>query len=389
MSAFSTVTRMKILYLCLGMMFWYGIEQVFLNDIMQDSSARAAVTIVFTIGMLLLDIPGGIIADKYGRRNALVIGCLVLPLSLVVLALSTTLFVYCVGTLLYAAYWSLCNGTVQALVYDHLSSTDEHHLYAKHQGSVSGFGYIGAAVANLSSGFIAHSLGLRAPYLLSLVPAAIALYIAITTQEGLRNKTTEHAPTSLTKYYTSLLRTIQRSPIAGIYALQWIVGLLAFLSIGEFGQVFILAHGVSTIELGILWAIVAIVSAIALHYAHRVQPYLNQTIAVYILILLALYFGSTAIGIVLFMLFYAWTDVVNNVTETELQHVTPSSVRATVISSVTFIGNIIAIPVILLFNVLQKSGTIFSATSYTAMILAGILLVTHIVKRRNSGNVSV
>lgn len=389
MSAFSTVTRMKILYLCLGMMFWYGIEQVFLNDIIQDSSARAAATVVFTIGMLLLDIPGGIIADKYGRRNALVIGCLLLPLSLVALALSTTLFVYCVGTLLYAAYWSLCNGTVQALVYDHLSSTDEHHLYAKHQGSVSGFGYIGAAVANLASGFIAHSLGLRAPYLLSLVPAAIALYIAVTTQEGPRKKTTEHAPTSLTKYYTSLLRTIQRSPIAGIYALQWIVGLLAFLSIGEFGQVFILAHGVSTIELGILWAIVAIVSAIALHYAHRVQPYLNQTIAVYIMILLALYFGSTAIGIVLFMLFYAWTDVVNNVTETELQHVTPSSVRATVISSVTFIGNIIAIPVILLFNVLQKSGTIFAATSYTAMILAGILLVTHIVKRRNYGNVSV
>lgn len=389
MSAFSTVTRMKILYLCLGMMFWYGIEQVFLNDIIQDSSARAAATVVFTIGMLLLDIPGGIIADKYGRRNALVIGCLLLPLSLVALALSTTLFVYCVGTLLYAAYWSLCNGTVQALVYDHLSSTDEHHLYAKHQGSVSGFGYIGAAVANLASGFIAHSLGLRAPYLLSLVPAAIALYIAVTTQEGPRKKTTEHAPTSLTKYYTSLLRTIQRSPIAGIYALQWIVGLLAFLSIGEFGQVFILAHGVSTIELGILWAIVAIVSAIALHYAHRVQPYLNQTIAVYIMILLALYFGSTAVGIVLFMLFYAWTDVVNNVTETELQHVTPSSVRATVISSVTFIGNIIAIPVILLFNVLQKSGTIFAATSYTAMILAGILLVTHIVKRRNYGNVSV
>lgn len=120
MSAFSTVTRMKILYLCLGMMFWYGIEQVFLNDIIQDSSARAAATVVFTIGMLLLDIPGGIIADKYGRRNALVIGCLLLPLSLVALALSTTLFVYCVGTLLYAAYWSLCNGTVQALVYDHL-----------------------------------------------------------------------------------------------------------------------------------------------------------------------------------------------------------------------------------------------------------------------------
>ncbi len=388
MRSVSTIARMKILYLCLGMMFWYGIEQVFLDDIIRNASARAAVTIVFTIGMLLLDIPGGIIADKYGRRNALVIGCLLLPLSLIVLALSNSLLAYCVGVLMYAAYWSLCNGTVQALVYDHLSSTNERHLYAKHQGSVSGFGYIGAAVANLSSGFIAHSFGLRAPYLLSLAPAAVALFIAVTTREASRKSTAEHTPTSLAKYYSSLLHTIQRSPVAGIYALQWIVGLLAFLSIGEFGQVFILAHGVSTIQLGILWAVVALASAIALHYAHKIQAYPNQTIVVYMIVLLALYFGSTPMGILLFIVFYALTDVVNNVTETELQHVTPSAVRATVISSVNFLGNVVAIPVILLFSTLQNTGSIFSATTYTAAILAAILLVSHVIKRVKYGTLS-
>ena len=374
---------MKILYACLGMMFWYGIEQLFMNDVLRDSSARAAVTIVFTVGMLVLDIPGGIIADKYGRRKALIIGCSLLPVSLVILGLSTNLLMYCVGALTYAVYWSLCNGTVQALVYDHLFANSAHEEYAKHQGSVSAFGYIGAGVANVLSGIIATTFSLRAPYLFSLLPASVALYIAVTTKEVSTPKGSSSRVTGkLIDYYSALINTVKQTPISGVYSLQWIVGMLAFLSIGEFGQVFILAHGASTIQLGILWALVAVASAMALHFAHKLQRYPQQTIFGYVVILLLLCFGATTAGILLFVLFYAWTDIVRNVSETELQHATQSEVRATVLSSVNFIGNLAAIPIIMLFNDLLHEHTRFVATTYVAALLAGVLLASqalHIV----------
>lgn len=45
---FSTVTKLKLISFCMGMMFWYGIEQLFMNKILRDPSARAWSTFVFT-----------------------------------------------------------------------------------------------------------------------------------------------------------------------------------------------------------------------------------------------------------------------------------------------------------------------------------------------------
>ena len=56
--------RLRLIYFCFGLMFWYGIEQLFLDNILQDPSARAVVTTVWAVTFLLPDIPSGIIADR-------------------------------------------------------------------------------------------------------------------------------------------------------------------------------------------------------------------------------------------------------------------------------------------------------------------------------------
>jgi MFS family permease len=53
------------------MMFFFGIEQLFLNTIIGGASSRGYVVIVYVASVLVFDIPTGMLADKYGRKKKL------------------------------------------------------------------------------------------------------------------------------------------------------------------------------------------------------------------------------------------------------------------------------------------------------------------------------
>lgn len=381
----STVTKLKLISLCMGMMFWYGIEQLFMDKVLQDQSARAWATAVFTGTWLIFDIPGGIIADKFGRRRTLILSSILQTLGVVVLASSTTLPIYLFGAMLYGLHWSTFSGVVQALTYDHLLDQGTAHEYPKHQGSVTAYGYIGATIANVMSGVIADHSTLRMPFIVSIIPSVIGLVLTISLKEPNKKSAPKKSDNQIRAYATVLYKTIRRSPIAAIYAFQIICGLFVFMTICEFGQIFILSYGVSATTLGIIWAVDAVVVAASLHYAHKLQRWPLQSIGLYAVVLVIFGLMTHPLAIALFMLVYAGTEIMHNIAETELQHVTESGSRATVLSSVTFIGNASAIPLVWIFNSLMLKHSIHFANQsiaiFTALLVGISVLVLYIVRK--------
>jgi MFS family permease len=67
----STINCLRLNHLFLGMMFFFGIEQLFLNTIIGGASSRGYVVIVYVASVLVFDIPTGMLADKYGRKKKL------------------------------------------------------------------------------------------------------------------------------------------------------------------------------------------------------------------------------------------------------------------------------------------------------------------------------
>ena len=371
----STIIKLKIIYMLLGMMFWYGIEQLFMNNVLKDPNARAWTTAVWTGTLLIFDIPGGIIADKYGRRKTLLVGMVLQFIGVALLAMSHTTPVYLLGAFFFALHWSLGNGAVQALLYDHLITIDRHREYAKHQGSVYAWGFVGAAVANSLSGIIAHVTTLRTPYILSLFPIVGAFLLTCSINEqalvhtiGAANK----IPTTIRSYAFALRDTIQRTPILALYAIQYILAIFVSMTILEFGQVFLLSYGITTMQLGLLWALDAIIVAVGLQLAYKVQRWPQQTIIGFVLVLVLFSAIDNSLGIILFMIVYMATQIVSNVTETEIQHKTASNVRATMFSSVSFIGNLLALPCIWLFNWILQTYNIHAANRVTALGIAAL-----------------
>lgn len=377
-----TVTKLKLISLLMGMMFWYGIEQLFMDKVLKDPSARAWTTFAFTATWLVFDVPGGIFADRYGRRKTLIISSVLQTTGVAVLAASHSLPTYIAGSILYGLHWSTFSGTVQAYLYDHLLAGELHHEYAKHQGSVTAYGYIGAAIANILSGIIADHSNLRMPFILSLIPSIAAIFLAVSLHETGRPHSRTKTPRQIRSYIMALLRTVQGTPIAGVFAAQIVIGLFVFLTICEFGQIFLLTFHDNATWLGIVWAIDAVIVSIGLSYAHRLQRWPWQTVFVYACLLASFALVRNPLAIALFILVYTGTEIMHNISETELQHVTESHARATVLSSVTFVGNLLALPLIFIFNTIAHSTSIYTANAFIAFGAASVLIYTSFIITR-------
>jgi MFS family permease len=360
------------------MMFWYGVEQLFLNKYLHSDSARGFMTVAFTVSVLAFDIPCGILADKFGRKKALLFGCVAQTIGLVVLGSSNSLTQYIIGSVLFGLFISLMNGAAQALLYDHLQLNQLAGTYAKQQGSVYAMFLVGAGIANLASGFMAHSLGLRAPYYLSIIPSILSFVVLLPINEPPLGK-------EAAKWYTQLrdvIHEIKSHPRILLFGTQFIVSELILLTIGEFGQVYVLSFHVSTIAMGIIWSVVALFAALGRFYAHRMHRWPRTTITLYCAVLAVFAAIHSWVGILLFWIMYGYNESLANISETEVQDETRSDIRATLFSSVSFVGNIIAVPGIFLFNHLYIHHSIYAANTAIVIVAIAVLLVTVLLSNK-------
>lgn len=373
MKGLSTTAKLCVASLFFGLLFWYGIEQLFLNKIIGNPAARGYVTIIYTATLLLLNVPAGILADRWGRKKALILGAIIQTVSSFIMGASHLLVTYLVGAAILGVHASLLNGAAQALLYDDLASEGRAKQYARQQGKVYACFLLGAGIANLLSGIIASKLGLRLPYYLSIISGLLALSLVLTLSEPALKK---QAVIHWYRHMGDMLREIKINRLIIILFLQFMIATSVLSTIGEFGQIYILSFGVSTIALGVLWAIDAGFAAMGRFFAHFLQSKPFFMIGLYCTALIMLVTLHSIIGIALFWIVYGLNEALFNVIETEVQHATSSQVRATTISAMSFGGQAVTIPIVLWFTQHYTAHGILSAyRSMAILAVVGLLIL--------------
>lgn len=359
------------------MMFFYGIEQLFLDRVIRDASARAYLTIAYTLALVIFDIPAGMLADRISRKLCLLLASATQIIALIILGSSNTLWVYLVGSFTFGIFICLINGTAQAILYDWLALIGRAETYAKEQGRNYAAFLIGAGIANVASGFIANALSLRSTYFLSIIPAALACMLIL----GLEDPPFAKKQSTLWyKHLGEVMGELTRHKKIVFFSIQFMASGIALYTIGEFGQIYMLSFGISTVALGIFWAIDALFAASGRILAHKFQSYAHLLIICFCAVTFVFALVNHSFGIGIFWLFYGLNEAVSNVAETEIQHETSSHIRATTLSVVSFAGNLIAIPVIIFYNRYYLHHGIFAANRLLAFALVAVLLLTLLVR---------
>jgi MFS family permease len=171
-----------LLFNTLAASFIWGINTLFLLDAGLSSTAAFTANAIFTAGMVLFEVPTGVVADTWGRRVSYLLGS-------VTLAASTAL--YWLAWQMQAPFWAWAatsallglgftffSGATEAWLVDALKFTgfkgDLESIFSKGQ-IVSGAAMLSGSVAG---GLVAQWTNLGVPYILRALALAVTFVVA-------------------------------------------------------------------------------------------------------------------------------------------------------------------------------------------------------------------
>ena len=145
---------------------------------------------VFSLGVVLFEIPSGYFSDYFGRKPTIIIGTAAWFLGYLIYCMSGTFWGFIVAELFIATGDSFLSGTTEALTYDTLLELKEEKNYRRIVGHQSFLQFSSEAFTGILGGLIA-LISLRATFVATLPFLAVGFLIALTLQEPERHKIEE------------------------------------------------------------------------------------------------------------------------------------------------------------------------------------------------------
>ena len=182
------VQRVYLLLLLLHTLaasFIWGINTLFLLDAGLSNTEAFAANAFFTAGMVIFEVPTGVVADTRGRRTSYLLGTLTLSISTVLYLLmwriGAPFWGWALVSVLLGLGFTFFSGAVEAWLVDALTFTG----YLREGGKlesvlargeiVEGIAMLGGSVAG---GVIAQATNLGVPYILRTVVLAVTFLVA-------------------------------------------------------------------------------------------------------------------------------------------------------------------------------------------------------------------
>ncbi len=160
----------------------WGINTIFLLDAGLNNLEAFAANAFFTAGMVIFEIPTGIVADMRGRRFSFLLGTVTLAVTTVLYVLlwemEAPFWQWAVVSLLLGLGFTFFSGATEAWVVDALDATGSkeplEHVFSRAE-IVTGVGMLTGSIAG---GLIAQAVSLGAPFVLRAVVLGLMFIVA-------------------------------------------------------------------------------------------------------------------------------------------------------------------------------------------------------------------
>jgi MFS family permease len=236
-----------------GFMLWVPVEKLFMTSIGFDAAAVGLMAAAYSALVPLLELPSGILADRWSRRGVLIVGSLALAASSLIGGLSHDVATYIAGAMVLGVYFAFYNGTMDSVVYDTvLEETGDGGDFERRIGRVRTVEAVALVTSSLLGGWLAGLLTPRVTYLLT-VPFAIASVVGyLAFREPRLHKTSEPVPLrrQVVDTLTAVTRRRRLLPVVALGVLTAVIVQMVF----EFGPLWLVALAVPAAVYGPYWA---------------------------------------------------------------------------------------------------------------------------------------
>ena len=147
-----------------------------------DFTQIALLNSVYALTAIVCEVPTGVLADRFGRRRAMIAGALLMALGCLVNYRGQTFWVFALGEGLLALGLTLSSGADSAYLYDLLRDAGRADRYRALEGRATAAKLVGGALALLLGGLVARH-HLADTYVVSSVICVAAAFMAMLLRE--------------------------------------------------------------------------------------------------------------------------------------------------------------------------------------------------------------
>ncbi len=300
---------------------------------------------IFSIGIILFEIPSGYFSDVIGRRTSIIIGCFLGFTGFMVYSFSYGFIGFLIAELTLGLGSSFLSGTDSALIYDSLIQLKKEKDYKKIEGRLLSVGNFSEAIASFLGGFVA-LISLRTPFYVETFLMLLTIPVAFTLVEPERKKY-ENKEGSFKEIIKIVKYAVHHNR-----KIKWLILYSGFISASTLTMVWFIQPyfklvGLPLAYFGLAWGILNLSVGVFSLVAHKIELFAGRKKSLISLILIV-FTGYLLLGllsslwaIVFLILFYFARGVSNPVLKDYVNKLISSNMRATVLSVKNLFGRLV------------------------------------------------
>ncbi|QZT37430.1 MFS transporter [Halosquirtibacter xylanolyticus] len=299
---------------------------------------------VYSVMVVLCEIPSGYLSDVWGRKNALVLGTVFGAMGYGCYATSSGFWFFLIAEILLGIGQSCISGSDSALLYDTLKDEQRTSDYLLVEGRITSWGNLLEAVAGVLAGLLA-TYSIRYPMIGQAFVSLIGIPAALMLREP--SSSSEHRIASFGEVVQVVKSSfVEHIALRNALLFSSIIG-TATLTMAWLLQLLFKEMSIPVSQYGVLWTglnlLVAWGSIRAFYIEKRIQ---SRWLSV--IILIGVVGGYLAVGLVsgywvftFVIIFYLTRGVATPTLKNMVNQRTTSSIRATVLSIRNFLIRIL------------------------------------------------
>lgn len=226
---------------------FYQDEGLTMGDVM-------ALQAIFSVVIVVLEVPSGWVADVLGRRFSLLAGCVLGTAGLAVYCVSHGFWQFLAAEAVMGLGASLVSGADSAMLYDSLAALDETEDYRRAEGRLLSMGNFSEAAAAIIGGLLA-AISLRTPFYVETVLMTLTIPGCLLMVEPPRSGPPGGGVTDLRALWAVIRFAVVDTPaLRAILALTAVMG-SSTLTVVWFVQPWLRTAGLPLPAFGLVWAV--------------------------------------------------------------------------------------------------------------------------------------
>jgi predicted MFS family arabinose efflux permease len=232
-----------------GIAPWVPVEKVFMTQLGFTPGLVATMAAAYAAVVPLVQIPSGILADRWSRRGVLMLATVASLASVVTAALSHGVGTYIVSAMILGVYFAMHSGTVDSIVYDTLLEEVGHaDDFERQYGRIQGLTSAALTASALAGGAIAALASARLTYVLTVPTSVLALVVLSRFREPTLHRAQE--ATRLREHVAATWHTMTSQPRVIPIAVTMMLSSALLQMLFEFGPLWLVSLALPALVFG-------------------------------------------------------------------------------------------------------------------------------------------